>query len=76
NCVIDGKVYRDGEATGDPCNRCWCYRGREVCEQRASNCVINGTVYLDGERTPDPCNRCWCTKGRNICERRACIVGM
>jgi hypothetical protein len=30
-CVKNGKTYDDGALTDDPCDRCTCYNGLELC---------------------------------------------
>ncbi|KAH9502742.1 hypothetical protein Btru_069658 [Bulinus truncatus] len=78
-CVIDGDTYASGERTPDPCNRCWCSNGHNVCNRRGcpqaharASCVVNGVNYANGQRTPDPCSRCRCSNGHNVCNRRGC----
>ncbi|KAH9502744.1 hypothetical protein Btru_069664 [Bulinus truncatus] len=32
-CEIDGVVYQSGELTPDPCDRCRCWNGEEICNR-------------------------------------------
>uniref|UniRef100_A0A2C9L3Z7 VWFC domain-containing protein n=1 Tax=Biomphalaria glabrata TaxID=6526 RepID=A0A2C9L3Z7_BIOGL len=80
-CVIDGVTYASGDLTPDPCNRCKCDNGLEVCslvecrQEDLNSCVIDGVTYANGALTPDPCNRCRCYNGLEACNLMECPQG-
>ncbi|XP_059178999.1 kielin/chordin-like protein isoform X2 [Physella acuta] len=77
-CIFGDIAVRHGHFTMDTCNRCKCFNGKEVCEDKPCNkrgaaCVIDGKKYASGQPTPDECGRCRCRHGNPVCDKSACV---